>query len=338
MSDAAKSYVKLIYNGTDATDTFKPMLESFIFTDNADGEADSISVTVSNIDEKWFKKKWVPRPEDYIKAYIGVKNWPEEKNTSELYCGKFQIDSFTMSGYPQTVELEGVSVPINTGFNVTMRNKTWENTDTERILKDIAENAGVKLVFDARKRDVKELSQTGTDMDTAVRLCSEYDMAIKIYNDKLVVYDRTEYEKKKPVYEIKKDEVYRDEGYSFITSINTLYDSVRLKYGKDDGDTLEYEFVRPGTKGKRLMNASGKVESVADAELKAKAALRENIRKSETVTLRLRGSTRYRAAEVIKLTGFGSLDGNFFIDQVTHNKGRSRYEVSITAHRCVTDF
>lgn len=338
MSDTAKSYVRVEYNGTDATDTFKPLIESFSFTDNADGTPDTISITASNQDNRWFKKKWIPQETDYIKAWIGVKNWTRGKSRAELFCGKFQLDTFSMRGYPQTIELEGISIPINKGFNSTVKTRTWETTDTQRILQDIADNADVSLIYEADPISVKELSQTDTDMGTAYSLCQEYGLCMKVYNDKLVIYDQTVYEKKDASYTIDKDDIEAQGGYDYTSSSIRLYDSVKIQYGSLAAKAVTYEYKLPGKSGQNMMYISGRVESMADAERKAKAELLKSIRNTKKITLTMMGETKYKAAENFNLSGFGELDGKYFIESVTHSKSWGRYTATLNAHMCVTDF
>ena len=74
------------------------------------------------------------------------------------------------------------------------------------------------------------------------------------------------------------------------------------------------------------------------AEKKAKAALRDNRRKSQQITIKMMGSAKYMASDCFDLSGFGQLDGKYFIDSVTHSKAGGKYTVTITAHLTVTAF
>lgn len=86
------------------------------------------------------------------------------------------------------------------------------------------------------------------------------------------------------------------------------------------------------------MFISSKAETYSDAEIKAKAALRKNIRESTAITLNMVGSAKYVAADCFNLAGFGKVDGKYFIDSVTHTKSGGKYTISIEAHLTVTDF
>ena len=337
MSLAMRSKTILHYNNMVVPKSITDDCESFTFEDNASGSADSIALTVSNRSGKWFRKLH-PKENDFIKVWIQVENWEQGKENAKLYCGKFTIDELVFSGFPELAQIKGISIPIKGKFNVTERSRTWKKTTTKQILSDIAGEAGIKLVYDAEIHSIDEVSQSGnTDMEFAFSVCSDYDIALKLYDDKMVAYDKTKYEKKKHVYTIKKSQLGGAGAYSVKEQIRTTYDSVKMQYTKD-GKTVTYEYTIPGKKGARRMFLSEKAESIKDAELKAKARLRENLRESKTLNLTLLGNIKYKAAETFMLEGFGKLDGKYFIDYVCHSKTNGGYKCKITAHPVVTDF
>ena len=75
--------------------------------------------------------------------------------------------------------------------------------------------------------------------------------------------------------------------------------------------------------------------SVSEAKRLAEAKLRELNAKSITADISLVGNPLFCAGEVVRLTGFGSFDGNFYIDDVTHSLG-SGYTTSLNLHRVKT--
>lgn len=335
MSLAMRSKIALKYNDVDVDRNVTDECESFAFEDNAYGKADSIELTMSNKSGKWMNN-WHPQALDYLKAWIKVENWQEGKRNAKLFCGKFTIDEIVYQGFPQIVQLRGISIPIDGGFNVTERNRTWKKTTTKQILQDIAKAAEIELVYDAQVYAINETTQSGsTDMEFAFTVCEDYDLALKLYNDRMVVYSKAAYEKKDPVYKISKDDI--GDNYTIQEQIRTIYDSAKIQY-TDNKKTVTYDYTIPGKKGTRKMFVSEKAESIADAERKVKAKLRENLRKSRTIELELMGNVRYKAAENFKLEGFGTLDGIYFVDYVSHKKANGKYTCSLEAHRVVTEF
>lgn len=337
--ETMKSKLQIEYNGVAATDIIADDCDSFTWTDNASGSADTVTLSLRNDNQKWMKG-FFPSKTDVFKAWIKMSNWSEDYEEGKLYCGAFAVDSIKFSGFPEKLQLSGISTSVNSNFNVKQKSKSWEKTTVKTILKDIAKNAGISLTFDAKDINVDSANQSGnTDLAFAYSLCSEYGLALKLYNKKMVVYDITAYEKKKAKYTIKRDQLGGGDSYSITRQITTVYDSVKMQYtDSKKGDALTYEYKIPGTSGKRQMFITSKAESYGDAEKKAKASLRENRRKSQSITLRLIGSAKYVAADTFNLKGFGKLDGKYFIDTATHTKSGGKYTVSITAHLTVTDF
>lgn len=337
--ETMRSKLIIEYNGVDATDIIANDCDSFTWKDNATGTADTLTLNLSNTGQKWMNG-FYPSDQDTFKAWIRMSEWAADYKQGELYCGCFMVDSLKYSGFPETLQLSGISTPINSDFNVKQKSKSWSKTTLRTILGDIAKNAGIELVFDASDVSIDSVNQTGkTDLAFAYSICSEYGLSTKLYNKKIVVYDQTKYESAEARYDIKHAQLGGNESYSITNQVTNLYDSVKIQYtdGKK-GNTLTYEYVIPGKPGNRQMFITTKAESYADAEKKAKAALRENIRNSRKITIKMMGSAKYMATDCFNLVGFGKLDGKYFIDSVTHQKSGAKYTVSITAHLTVTDF
>lgn len=355
-----RSYVKVRYNGCDNTESLTADTEAFSWTDYASGSADTVTITLSNVTGKWFKG-YYPDEKDSIQTWIAVEDWPSsktakkkvsavkkgtkstkatkktKKSEQKVYCGKFAVDSLRFSGLPETLELSGISVPINSKFNVSQHSYTWKKTSVKRILGIVAKRYGMQLSYSAQDVKVDSISQNAqTDLDFICSMCSEYGIAIKIYNSKIVAYDQNAYEKKAAKHTITKGD---EESYSINCQRSKKCNSVRIQYASGKkSKPLTYQFTRPKTKGTRQMIISSKAESLADAERKAKAALRENIRGCVSISLVMTGNIRYLATDNVNIKGFGKLDGKYFIDEAAHDKSGGKYTTSLTLHPCVTDF
>lgn len=334
--NSRKSSVVLVYNDK------KPMtitddMASFTAVDNASGEADTITIDVQNRGMKWFKNKWFPKSTDFVKASIKVEHWKKQNDNRTAFLGRYCIDEFSAGGYPGTASISGISIPIHSSFNVTERNKTYKKTSVQAILEEIARRADIKLAFSAKNQKLDEISQDGkNDMAFAFSICSDYDMCMKVYNNKLVVYDQTDYEKKKAVFTLTPSDFSDDNTYNFKRSVACVYDGVKFQYQDKDGKNIIYKYVIPGKKGKRLLNISGSADSHDDAARKAKAQLAGNLRDAVTASFNLMGDPLYQAGKVVKVSGFGGFDGRYFIDQVTHSKNE-KYTSSLQCHKCVTN-
>lgn len=325
----------LFYNGVNATGDFSATAEAFSYTDNASGEADTLSLTVSNQSGQWLNG-YMPEDGDYVEATIVVENWNREGDKKSLSCGKFDLDDFKASGFAETATIGGITIPVRTDFNVTLKNRQFSSTTTKAILSDICGLAGISLCYEAEDYPVEEIEQSGqSDMEFAFGLCKDHNLAMKLYNSKMIVYDQTAYEHKAASYTVHKNEM---QTYSYSRAKSNLYDRVEIQYA-DPGseDTLTYSYTIPGGTGKRTLYLNEEAESYREAEIKAKSRLLENIRQATTLNFRVMGDTRYIAARNIQIVGLGKADGKYFIDSVTHSKNaKGVYTCNVKAHLCVT--
>lgn len=337
--ETMRSKLIIEYNEVEATEIIADDCDSFSWKDNATGTADTVTLNLGNGNQKWMNG-FYPSDEDVFKAWIQLQEWAADYRQGKIYCGMFRVDSLKYSGFPETLQLSGISTPIDSNFNVKQKSKTWSKTTLKTILSDIAADAGITLVFDADDISIDSVNQNGkTDLTFAYSVSSEYGLATKLYNNKMVVYDQTAYENKTARYTITHDQLGGSGSYSITKQVTTVYDSVKIQYTNGtSGDTLTYEYTIPGKSGKRQLYLTTKAESYGEAEKKAKAALRENIRDSRQITIKMMGSAKYMATDCFDLSGFGKLDGKYFIDTVTHQKSGGKYTVSLTAHITVTDF
>ena len=337
--ETMRSKLLIEYNGVEATKIIADDCSSFTWKDNASGAADTLTLNLANISQKWMNG-YYPSDEDTFRAWIQLQDWAADYRQGRIYCGCFMVDSLKYSGFPEVLQLSGISTPIDSNFNVKQKNRTWSRTTLRTISGDIARDAGIELVFDADDVSIDSVNQAGkTDLAFASSICSEYGLSVKLYNKKLVVYDQARYECAEAKYDITHKQLGGSGSYSISKQVTSQYDSVKIQYTNGrSGNTLTYEYTIPGKPGRRQMFVTTKAESHVDAEKKAKAALRENIRNSLRITVKMMGSAKYMAADCFRLLGFGKLDGKYFIDSVTHQKSGGKYSVSITAHLAVTDF
>lgn len=334
-----RSKLLIEYNGVDATEIIADDCSSFTWKDNASGTADTLALNLANISQKWMNG-YYPSDEDTFKAWIQLQDWAADYRQGRIYCGCFMVDSLKYSGFPEVLQLCGISTPIDSNFNVKQKNRTWSRTTLRTIAGDISGDAGIDLVFDADDVRIDSVNQAGkTDLAFIFSICSEYGLSVKLYNKKMVVYDQARYECAAAKYDITPAQLGGGGSYSISKQVTSLYDSVKIQYTNGrSGSTLTYEYTIPGKPGRRQMFVTAKAESYMDAEKKAKAALRENIRNSLQVSIKMMGSAKYVAADCFRLSGFGKLDGKYFIDSVTHQKSGGKYTVSIMAHPTVEDF
>lgn len=329
---ARQSSVIVKYNDKDITKTITDYIEGFSYVDNASGTADTVTLKLNDKSGKW-SGSWIPVQGDSVKTIIKLTNWNKEGDNRIFDCGFFLIDDLSFSGPPSTASIGGISTPINTDFNVTKKNKTWQSTTVKGILSSIASSAGIGLYFSGQDYTIKEIEQSDQeDVNFAFQLCSSYNLAMKLYNKKIVVFDQVEYEKKEASLTIRRADV---EGYSIKKGMTRQYDGVSISY--TDGilnKTLSYKFMLK--EGTRILKLNEKASSLQDAEVKAKAKLLAHNRQCQTMSVTVKGDTKYISSKCVNVSGFGKLDGKYYIDSVTHNKDAgSGYTCTLEMHLCI---
>ncbi len=330
---ARRAEIVVNYNGKNITKKISDYIQSFDYTDNASGSADTVTLKLSDIEKKWIGS-WIPIQGDYVSITIKISDWTKAGDNRKLNCGKFFLDDLSFSGpSPSTASIGGITTPIAVDFNCTEKSKTWKKTTTKGILSEIAKKAKIKLYYSGEVYKISELEQSGqTDMSFAFDLCKKYNLAMKLYNEKLVVFDQTDYEKKKAKCKVDREDM---QSFSAVKSMTKLYDGVQISYSDGKKDKT-YKYKYKISSGSRILKITEKAESLQDAEIKAKSKLLEFNRKCQTITFKVLGDTKYIASSVVEITGMGKLNGNYYLDTVKHSKApRSGYTCDITAHKVV---
>lgn len=329
---ARQSSVIVEYNGKDITKTITDYTEGFQYVDHASGTADTVTLKLNNRSGKW-SAGWIPVQGDYVEPTIKLTNWTAEGDNRKYKCGYFLIDDLSFSGPPSVASVGGIATPIKTDFNVTEKSKTWKKTSVKGILQKICSDAGIELYFSGQDYPVDELEQSNkTNQTFAFELCNSYNLAMKLYNRKMVVFDQTEYESKNASLKIDKTQL---ESWNIGKKMTRAYDGVSISYtDSKKNQTLNYKFMLKD--GSRILKLNETAESLQDAEIKAKAKLLEHNRQCQTMTVKLMGDTKYIASKCADVSGFGKLDGKYYVDTVTHEKNAgSGYYCTLEMHAVI---
>ena len=299
---------------------------SFTYTDVASGESDSVSITMHDVGEEWIGSM-MPERGTSLGAKLVLTNWDKEERKDKFDCGTFVLDDVGFSGWPLSCVLGGVSVPAMSDFKSLPRSDTFEKTTIKEIASDIAKRAGVKLCYDADTVKIAEVEQNKqADSAFLYSLCEKYGLAMKVYNNKIVIFDIVKYEKKKAVLTLKKKDML---SMNYNATIEGTYTGVELNYTDPDSDKPIN--VTIGKKG-RMYSMNTQATSQYDAELQATAKVNAANRKIETLDVSIRANIKIIASHCINISGLGKIDGKYYVDKVKHSVG-SGYKMQITLHK-----
>ena len=306
-------------------------METFFYTDCANGESDSIDIKVSN-DKKVWNTKWKPEKGDILTARIQQRNWrnlsgKERKRLVTVNCGTFYIDDLTYSGRPLVCNMGAIASPVHSKFNTETITKTWEKVSVRQIAKKIAEEAGLKLYYDAHDIAIASLEQSDqTNCNFLSSICRDYGLAMKIYSNKIVVLDEEKLEQKKAVATINENGVIK---WTYNSTMEGTYTGAKFSYtNPDDDKTLE---VIVGS-GSRIKNINVSADNLMEAQLKGIALLNNENKKAETMNITIPADNKIYAGTNVSLKGFGNLNGKYFVDKVKHSIG-TNYTMTLTLRK-----
>lgn len=328
MSRARRAAIDVDYEHVNITDSIKGSLKTFSYTDAASGESDTVSLSLQDREHKWMGS-WAPKKGDHISASAMFHDWEGDGDDWELYCGSFEVDDITMSGPPASCTISAVSMPRSEAFNEEERTKNWEEITVKEIASEIAGRAGISLHYEAEEIQVKTVEQDKqTDCKFLYSVCEKYGLAMKIFAEKIVIFDEAVYEESAPVDELRYSDLAQ---YSYKSKLEGTYTGAKIAY--TDPGTGEDHIVTVGG-GNRIKEINEEADNAADAQKKAIAAL-NNANKGDTkLSATVKARKELIASRCIRVSECGTMDGVYYLDKViTKIGGNGASQQSFEAHR-----
>lgn len=336
---ARRASVKAIYEGKDITADVSAFFKAFSFTDVLSGEADSASVTLHDLPELWIGD-WMPERGATMELSILLSNWDAPNDTQEMPLGKFELDEIENFMPPREAKIKLVSVPNNANIRSVQKTRSWEKVRLSKILKDVADGAGMKYFYDTKDDPLLERAEQSeeTDLQFLMKLAKDAGLALKVTDEKIVIFDEADYEKKAAVMTLTKGESAID-SFSARATIRNIYKACHVKYQHQEKDEfIEYTFTAPGKKEGQTLEVNEKAETLEEAEKLAKKRLREKNREEVTVSISTPGDFALSAGNTLTLSGFHFYDGKYIITRAGHEIGTGGYTAKIDLRRCLDGY
>lgn len=313
-------------NGKNIWGDIKQYNTSLVYTDVATGAADSFDITLFDLEEK-FIDQWLVDDGTALNAQIKFVNWNKEGETNYIECGEFLTDSTEIHGFPFEIDIKSVAVPVRG----TEKTKKWENITIAKIAQDIANGLGVGLEYYAANLTLKSRQQSRqSDINFLFSLCTEYGFGMRVYRNKIIIFDRAARDAETPVnagnpYMVKEIA----DSVSVIDSTEGVYTGVRAVYKPEKAKKDQEVFI--GTKDKYLTidNAGS---SQKEAEIKAKAALYNKNVERVKLKMTIKDYYPFYAGVNYYFYGLGKYSGAYGIDKVTHTLNSHGYTAKLEAH------
>ena len=338
MSNARKAVPSLSFNGKNVSTKLAEYLESVSCEDVASGSSDSIDITLQNIDMKWMNQ-WYPTKGDKISGTVTFQDWNKDGENLKLDCGTFILDEVKFSGGPLKVSLGGVAIPANESFKVRERTKTWKNVTIKNIANEIAKRYGLSLSYSGPTITIASIEQSDkTDSAFLYDLCKKYGLSMKVFNNKIVIYDQTQQEKKAASATITRDSFIDDE-WEYTDSIEGTYTGARISYksGEDNEEISVYLGLKAeNAAGSRVLNITEVADDYDTAYYMAAAQVNQSNEQATTISGKIWPNPKICAGICVTISGMGKANGKYFVDKSTVEVSDSRTTQSVELHKCQT--
>ncbi len=314
MAKGRSASVALIYNGKNASQMAE-YLSSFKYTDVASGTSDSISIELDDKDRRWIGA-WFPQKGDRLKPTIIRHDWDRDGQTTKLNCGTFVIDDFSFRGGPIRCAIEAVAIPSTSGFKTTELTNTYEKTTLKEIGQTVAKRNGLELFYDAPEVTIESVAQDKqTDCSFYNDLVVKYGLALKIYNDRLVVFDEAAYEAKTQVATL--TEADFEPGWQWNTTLAGTYTGVKYQYTHPDKNKT---FTVEIGGGDRILICDDAANNQTEATLIALAKVNNANKGTTTLRITLRTPAwNIIATNCLLINGLGQLSGKYYVESAVHS-------------------
>lgn len=288
-------------------------VEEVSITECAVGEGDTIDITLFDKDKMMLYNNW-PGIDDTLDCTMFLK---EEGTTKVIGNETFHVDQIAYTDYPSKFTLRGISVPKNSTFSKTPQTKTWQNISMSNIVWNICAKYGLSHYYEngSVNPHIKKLEQSNaTDLSFLYNLCQTYGNGMKIYANKLVVFSEEVYEKKSAVRTITRNDIIDG---TFSARFDLIRQYTGCEYEYDVGDThwtkSLYFVVKP-----EIKISVGQCDSEAEGLIKGKAKVNGANRDLQIVTFQILGDPRMVSTATFNLSGFGGLDGKYYINKTVN--------------------
>lgn len=305
---------KLLANDKDVTVQLKKELKSISFKDEANEQADELTIKVSGEFTR-------PNYEDELKLFLGYGD-------DLTYCGLFVV---------QTTSRENNNI-LNisaTGVNFSSvlkekRDVTYEKISIKGICSQIADRNVLKLKSDFDDISILSIAQSSeSDLHFLDRLATDYNAIFNIKNGTLIFTHKIKENKKNedlPSYTISANEV---DTITIKHSNKTLYKSCKsIWHDTKENKTKE---IIVGV-GEPVLINKGNFKNAAEAKIKAQAKLERAVQGLVTGSLSLEGEVVFAGGK-LNLADTLEDDGEYQIKSVRHNYATSNWKINLEFER-----
>lgn len=336
MSNTRKAVPSLSFNGKNVNTSLADYLQSVSCEDVASGSSDAITITLQNIDTKWMNQ-WYPSKGDKIAGSIAFKNWEKDGDNRKVNCGTFILDEIKFSGGPLEVRISGLSIPASESFKTRERTKTWKNVTIKKIGQEIAGRYKLGLSYNGPNIRIASIEQTDkSDSAFLYDVCQKYGLSMKVFNDKIVIYDQTAQEKKSAKATLNRAS-FVDDDWEYTDALEGTYTGARISYksGQDNKEISVYLGLKAeNASGSRVLNITETAEDQNTAYYMAAAKVNKSNEQATTLSGKIWTNPAICAGICVTLSGMGKANGKYFVDKSTIEVTDVGTTQNVELHKC----
>lgn len=327
MEEARKLELEIIYEGKNITKDISQDIINFGYSDSIN-EFDSLDLTIQDRELTWLKY-WNVLKGEKIVTNLLLHNWEKEKNVTLIPIGEFYVDKVVYSGIPNTVKISALSVDITTDIMDDKKNRVWENVYFDKIVKDIAKECNLKLFYDCKfnREYVRVEQRLESNFNFLKRLTQEIGIVVKLYNDRLILFEESVFEEKPSKLILTRNEL---KSYTFENDDTDTYAGCKITYTNRKGKKVEASFFtkqRSGYKRNtqrvlfinedKAINEKDNVKVKAYLAKLAEKALREKNKSSIRASIEIMGrEDLITVGDCIELLEVGFFSGKYMITKL----------------------
>ena len=303
--------LNITYEDKDITQDIEKHLKSLTYTDFSDGKADDLQIKLEDKKGLW-QGDWFPQKSDKIRVSIETKD-------GKLNAGLFTVDDISLSGVPDEMTLKAVSVKTNKKLSKELITKAWENISLKNIATEISSKHSLSLFWLGENEEIhKRIDQIDeSDLAFLKRLSKSAGLSIKV-SEKIIIYSSKKLEEQAEKFEIERG-VSDIKSFSFNTKSVDTYGFCEVSYFDSEiKEMKQFIFKDETSSSTKILKKKIRLESIKEAEIKAKAFLRSKNKQKKTGDITLIGNTNYSAGLTCLVKGFHRFDSKYFIEEVSH--------------------
>jgi hypothetical protein len=287
--------MKLIYKGIDITNKVN-ILQSDIY-DKAGGEADRIELYLSDTEKLW--REWGPEKDDVLE----VKQDGFTSGTMYNYFIQTGSGVFT---------IKSRSTPPKAK---TPKDKSWENVRFKSIASDIAGNYQFALetygISDWLYDCVDQIYEP--DFKFLHDRCVIESCTLKIHDEKVIMYSEPYMEALATVLTLTPEDLI---GKPSLTTVSEgLFSACCINYLNNSNQLLSFTYAPDTAPDGPVMKPKIRAANYGEAERFTKGCLRAANKWETFGSVKIKLNLSIAAGNTIKLSGFGSFSGKYFVDE-----------------------